>query len=73
MQAKGYNVRATVRSKSDQEKVGHLTRLADALPGKLAAPACGSQHHSRKSTSHPASPKSPCCKCNAWPLAAVNT
>jgi hypothetical protein len=33
MQAKGYSVRATVRSKSDEDKVGHLLRLAAALPG----------------------------------------
>lgn len=33
--AKGYSVRATVRSKSDEDKVGHLLRLAAALPGSL--------------------------------------
>jgi nucleoside-diphosphate-sugar epimerase len=33
--AKGYVVRGTVRSKQNTEKVGHLLRLAEALPGKL--------------------------------------
>ncbi|KAL4443929.1 hypothetical protein ABPG75_011666 [Micractinium tetrahymenae] len=33
--AKGYSVRATVRSKGDADKVGHLERLAAALPGSL--------------------------------------
>lgn len=32
---KGYNVRATVRSKSDNSKVAHLEALAAALPGTL--------------------------------------
>jgi nucleoside-diphosphate-sugar epimerase len=33
---KGYNVRATVRSISNKDKVAHLEKLADALPGTLA-------------------------------------
>jgi uncharacterized protein YbjT (DUF2867 family) len=31
---KGYNVRATVRSKQDATKVQPLVRLGEALPGK---------------------------------------
>ena len=38
LQAKGYNVRATVRNRDDASRVGHLTRLAEALPGALPAP-----------------------------------
>lgn len=34
--AKGYNVRTTVRNKSDTEKVQPLINLGNALPGKLA-------------------------------------
>lgn len=34
-QAKGYAVRATVRDANDEAKVGHLRRLAAALPGSL--------------------------------------
>lgn len=37
LQAKGYSVRATVRSKADSDKVGHLERLAAALPGESGA------------------------------------
>ena len=33
--SKGYTVRGTVRSVSDASKVQHLTKLGDALPGKL--------------------------------------
>lgn len=33
LQAKGFNVRATVRSKADAAKEAHLTCLATALPG----------------------------------------
>jgi nucleoside-diphosphate-sugar epimerase len=32
---KGYNVRATVRSVSNKDKVAHLEKLAEALPGTL--------------------------------------
>jgi GDP-D-mannose dehydratase len=32
---RGYNVRGTVRSLANAEKVQHLTRLSKALPGKL--------------------------------------
>ena len=32
---RGYTVRATVRSLTDTDKVEHLKRLADALPGTL--------------------------------------
>ncbi len=32
---KGYTVRATVRSVSNQDKVEHLVRMGNALPGKL--------------------------------------
>ncbi|KAL0048803.1 hypothetical protein WJX82_011518 [Trebouxia sp. C0006] len=32
---KGYNVKGTVRDTSNKEKVAHLTKLAEALPGKL--------------------------------------
>eukprot|EP00877_Chromochloris_zofingiensis_P001340 jgi/Chrzof1/11206/Cz05g28010.t1 len=32
---KGYNVRGTVRSLASKEKVEHLQRLAEALPGNL--------------------------------------
>jgi len=31
----GYNVRATVRSVSNKDKVAHLEKLAEALPGTL--------------------------------------
>ena len=40
LQAKGFNVRATVRSKADAAKVAHLTCLATALPGVQTAAAC---------------------------------
>lgn len=33
--AKGYSVRATVRSRANTDKVAHLERLAEALPGSL--------------------------------------
>lgn len=33
--AKGYKVRATVRNANDDNKVGHLLRLSEALPGSL--------------------------------------
>ncbi len=32
---KGYNVRGTVRSVAAHDKVAHLLKLGDALPGKL--------------------------------------
>ena len=32
---KGYEVRGTVRSTKNHEKVAHLEKLSDALPGKL--------------------------------------
>ena len=31
-------MRATVRNRDDASRVGHLTRLAEALPGALPAP-----------------------------------
>ncbi|KAL3141742.1 hypothetical protein ABBQ32_004424 [Trebouxia sp. C0010 RCD-2024] len=33
---KGYNVRGTVRSTSNTDKIQHLTKLAEALPGTLS-------------------------------------
>lgn len=33
--AKGYNVRGTVRSVAAKDKVAHLVKLGEALPGKL--------------------------------------
>ncbi len=32
---KGYNVHATVRNKSDSDKVGSLLKLGEALPGEF--------------------------------------
>lgn len=32
---KGYNVKGTVRDTSNHDKTQHLTKLAEALPGKL--------------------------------------
>ena len=37
---KGYDVRGTVRDPDNAAKVGHLMKLAEALPGRLDLFAC---------------------------------
>ena len=43
--AKGYNVRGTVRSVAATDKVAHLQKLGEALPG-TCPPGCTNTRHS---------------------------